>query len=585
MTALRRRQPHEIPRTIIRRPQVQPIEGLPAGLHPVLARVYGARNLSRFSELDYGLNGLPPPSRMKGMEEAVALLTRAIRDGRRILFIGDFDADGATSCALGVHALEAMGAAEVDYLVPNRFEFGYGLTPEIVDKALEREPDLIVTVDNGIASVAGVQAARRHRIQVLITDHHLPGRQLPPAEAIVNPNQPGCDFPSKHLAGVGVLFYVLSAVRAQLRREGWFQRGNCLEPNLADYLDLVAVGTVADVVPLDRVNRILVAQGLARINAGRCRPGLRALLDLAQRKPDRVVSSDLAFGVGPRLNAAGRLEDMGLGIRCLLAEDREEAAELAQRLDDLNRSRRDIERDMKRQALDLLAELELGEELPMGLCLFDERWHQGVIGILASRLREYTSRPVVALAPAGDGEIKGSARSITGLHIRDLLDHLAVRHEGLLDKFGGHAMAAGLSLRRERLDQFRSAFEEEVARHLKPEDLRDVILSDGELAPEDLDLGLAEQLRAGGPWGQGFPEPVFDGVFEIVQRRVVGEHHLKMVVTPDGGRRTVDAIAFNWAPKGRMPEWERMRAAYRLDVNFFNDRRQPQLVIEYMEPC
>jgi len=384
---------------------------------------------------------------------------------------------------------------------------------------------------------------------------------------------------------VGVLFYVLSAVRAALRRDGWFQRGNCMEPNLADYLDLVAVGTVADVVPLDRVNRILVAQGLARINAGRCRPGIRALLDLARRKPDRVVSSDLAFGVGPRLNAAGRLEDMSLGIRCLLTQDWDEARALAQRLDDLNRSRRDIESDMKRQALDLLAELQLDDELPLGLCLYDEQWHQGVIGILASRIREYTSRPVVALAPADNGEIKGSARSITGLHIRDLLDNLASRHDGLLDRFGGHAMAAGLTLQRERLDHFRNAFEEEVARHLKPEDLRDVILTDGALPPQDLNLGFAEQLRAGGPWGQAFPEPVFDGVFSIVHRRVVGEHHLKMVVMPEGGDQTVDAIAFNWAPKGQMPDWERVHAAYRLDVNFYNGGRQPQLVIEYMEPC
>ncbi|HEC11988.1 MAG TPA: single-stranded-DNA-specific exonuclease RecJ, partial [Acidiferrobacteraceae bacterium] len=520
-----------------------------------------------------------------GMSEAVQILQDAVRHENRILILGDFDADGATSCTLAVLALRAMGAVHVDYLVPNRFEYGYGLTPQIVTEAAKRKPDVIVTVDNGISSVNGVDAAHKLGMKVIVTDHHLPGSALPTADAIVNPNQPGDGFPSKNLAGVGVIFYVLSALRTALRDSGWFDQKNIAEPNMARYLDLVALGTVADVVPLDQVNRTLVAQGLARINVGQCRPGIRALLELGKRQLGQIVTSDLGFALGPRLNAAGRLDDMSLGIRCLLSDDEDEAWRIAQGLDELNIARRKIETGMKEQALALLPTLELEGMLPVGLCLFGEDWHQGVIGILASRVREQTHRPVIAFAPGLEGEIKGSARSIEGLHIRDVLDAVATSHPGLLDKFGGHAMAAGLSLKREQFDDFKAAFIIEVERHLDGQILENTILSDGELSEADLGIQFAETLRQAGPWGQAFAEPTFDGVFQVVQQRIVGQRHIKMVLQRQHSNRQIDAIGFNLVPDGQLPEWDRVHAAYRLDVNIYNGRRSAQLIIEHMEPC
>lgn len=550
-------------------------------LHPVLARLYAARHVYHSEELDQSLERLLPPDGLKDMDRATTLLADALRDRRRLLILADFDADGATSCALAMRALRAMGAPEVHYVVPNRFEYGYGLTPEIVAVAAQWRPDLLITVDNGISSVEGVRAARGAGMQVLITDHHLPGAELPPADAIVNPNQPGDGFASKVLAGVGVIFYVMLALRAQLRARGWFVQQGIAEPNLARLLDLVALGTVADVVPLDHNNRILVAQGLKRINQGQASAGIRALLNVAGRHPGRLGAADLGFAVAPRLNAAGRLTDMSLGIECLLTDDEARAEEIARQLDSLNRERRDIESGMQTQALEAIDRLHLDGVLPHGLCLFDETWHQGVIGILAARIRERVHRPVIAFAPASDAELKGSARSVPGLHIRDALDAVAARHPGLVNKFGGHAMAAGLTLPRAHLDAFRVAFAAEAAQHLSDDDLAGRVVTDGELAAGDLTLELAQLLRDAGPWGQGFPEPLFDGVFEVAEQRVVGERHLKLRLSTGG--RAVEAIAFGQVPAGNLPAWKRVRAAYRLDVNEFQGRRSLQLVIEYLE--
>jgi single-stranded-DNA-specific exonuclease len=496
--------------------------------------------------------------------------------------VGDFDADGATSVALCVRALQLMGATDVQYLVPNRFEYGYGLTPEIVTDAAALEPAVIVTVDNGISSIAGVQAARAHGIQVVVTDHHLPGEQLPPADAIVNPNLPGDAFPSKHLAGVGVAFYVMLALRTRLRERGWFESRQRTEPNLAQFLDLVALGTVADVVPLDRNNRILVQQGIRRIRAGRCVPGIRALLQVSGRRQHSCVATDLGFAVAPRLNAAGRLEDMAIGIECLLSPDETTAGRLAARLDALNRERREIEAGMQAQALTAIERLHLdAERLPVGLCLFESDWHQGVVGILAARIKERFHRPVIAFARSGSGELKGSARSVPGLHIRDVLDAVAVRYPGLVSRFGGHAMAAGLTLDEAAYGDFARAFDAEVCRHLSRDDLATVLYSDGELSEEELSLETARVLRDASPWGQGFPAPLFDGDFEVVGQRVVGERHLKLTLQPAGGSRQIDAIAFNTpvlpAACGSV------RLAYRLDVNLYRGIESAQLVVEHID--
>ncbi|MCC6077094.1 single-stranded-DNA-specific exonuclease RecJ [Pseudomonas sp. GCM10022188] len=553
-------------------------------LPPLLTRLYAARGVQSAAELDKALARLIPYRELKGIDAAVELLVTALESRQRILIVGDFDADGATASSVGVLALRMLGAAQVDYLVPNRFEYGYGLTPEIVAVALEKQPQLLVTVDNGISSIDGVAAAKAAGLAVLVTDHHLPGPELPAADAIVNPNQPGCSFPSKALAGVGVIFYVLLALRARLRELDWFARRGIAEPNLAELLDLVALGSVADVVPLDANNRILVHQGLARIRAGRARPGLRALLEVAGRDHRRITSTDLGFILGPRLNAAGRLDDMSLGIECLLCEDETLARDMAQQLDQLNHDRKAIEQGMQREALAQLKELKV-EELPFGLCLFDADWHQGVIGILASRLKERYHRPTIAFADAGDGVLKGSARSIPGFHIRDALDAVAARHPGLIAKFGGHAMAAGLSLPAENFPAFAAAFDAEVRRQLVEDDLAGRLLTDGALAAEEFRLDLAQSLRHAGPWGQHFPEPLFHGVFEIVQQRIVGERHLKLVLKTECGRSQLDAIAFN-VDRERWPNpnvrW--VEAAYRLDVNEYRGQESVQLMVAHLEP-
>jgi len=572
--------------TRISRRDARPVpEDLAGVVHPVLARVLAARDVLSASQLDYGLEKLHPATSLSGMDGAVALLEDALAEHKRILVVADFDADGATGCAVAVRGLRLLGAAHVDYVVPNRFEFGYGLTPEIVAVAEERAPDLLITVDNGISSVDGVAAAAARNIPVIITDHHLPGERLPQAAAIVNPNQPGDGFPSKCLAGVGVMFYLLVALRAALRAKGWFAERALEEPNLGRLLDLVALGTVADVVPLDANNRILVAQGVARIRSGRTQPGVAALLEIAGRDRQRLTAADLAFAVAPRLNAAGRLTDMSLGIECLLCEDPTAAAEMAATLDSLNRERREIEARMRDQAMAQVEALsfEGQETLPYGLCLSDDEWHPGVVGIIASRIKERLHRPVIAFAPDGEDTLKGSARSVTGVHIRDALETIAARHAGLLSKFGGHAMAAGLSLKREHFDDFRAAFDAEVRRHLSSGDLRGTVLSDGPLEVADIGLALARELRRAGPWGQGFPEPVFDGEFEVVSSRVVGDAHMKLELRAGDRAQPLDAIAFNaldyWPSDAKF-----VRLAYKLDVNYFRGRETAQLVVELAEP-
>ncbi len=553
-------------------------------LHPVLRRIYMSRHITSFDELDRSLGRLIPPMRLKGMEQAVSLLVHAIQEQQRILIVADFDADGATSCALAVRALRAFGVHDVRYAVPNRFEYGYGLTPEIVVEVAQQNPKLIITVDNGISSVDGVREARQRGIDVLITDHHLPGAVLPAANAIVNPNQPGDEFPSKNLAGVGVIFYVMLALRTRLRETAWFTQIGIAEPNLSHLLDLVALGTVADVVTLDHNNRILVAQGLKRINQRHTCPGIQALLNVAGREPERITAMDLGFVIAPRLNAAGRLTDMARGIECLLVDDHAVAGEIAAELDALNRERRSIEAQMQQQALTVLQNIHLNPaELPRGLCLFDDSWHQGVIGLVAARIKERTHRPVIAFAPSNEHEIKGSARSVPGLHIRDVLDAIAARHPEILKKFGGHAMAAGLTLRREDFAAFHRAFVEEVSQQLSDDDLQGKILSDGELASTDFTLALAEVLREAGPWGQGFPSPVFDGCFDVVNKRVVGEKHLKLVLRTINNDKTLDAIAFNVVHGQTVPDYSFIRAAYRLDVNEYQGQRTLQLIIEHLE--
>ncbi|HEJ8004061.1 TPA: single-stranded-DNA-specific exonuclease RecJ [Serratia marcescens] len=559
---------------------------LPASLPPLLRRLYALRGVQAEQELERGVKGMLPWQQLDGIDDAVSLLQQALADGRRIMVVGDFDADGATSTALTVLALRSMGGASVDYLVPNRFEDGYGLSPEVVEQAAARGAELIVTVDNGISSHAGVDVAHAKGMQVLVTDHHLPGETLPAAEAIVNPNLRGCAFPSKSLAGVGVAFYLMLALRARLRDSGWFEQRALAMPNLAELLDLVALGTVADVVPLDANNRILVYQGLNRIRAGKCRPGIRALLEVANRDARQLAANDLGFALGPRLNAAGRLDDMSIGVALLLSDDIAQARMLANDLDALNQTRREIEQGMQVEALQLCDQLErTSTELPYGLAMYHPEWHQGVVGILASRIKERFHRPVIAFAPAGDGILKGSGRSVPGLHMRDALERLDMLNPGLMMKFGGHAMAAGLSLEEARFDEFRQRFGELVGEWLDPAMLEGVIWSDGELAMQELSLTTAELLREGGPWGQAFPEPTFDGKFRILQQRLVGEKNLKLMVEPLGGGPLLDGIAFNvdttlW-PDSSVREVE---LAYKLDVNEFRGNRNVQLLIQHLWP-
>lgn len=564
----------------IRRPADLAQEVPPRSPEELLQRLYARRGQDAAAG-DLGLAGLLPYGTLAGIERAVAVLVAALRSERPILVVGDYDADGATGSALAVLGLRALGAPAVSYLVPSRFAHGYGLSPPVVDAAAALGPGLILTVDNGIASLTGVAHANRLGIPVLVTDHHLPGDRLPEAAAIVNPNQPGCPFPSKHLAGVGVVFYLLAALRAALREIDWFAARRP-EPNLAGLLDLVALGTVADLVTLDRNNRILVEQGLRRIRAGRGRPGIRALLQVAGRDPARATASDLGYFAGPRLNAAGRLEEMSLGVECLLAEDPARALELATRLDALNRQRREIEEGMRTQAEYLVERLTFrGDDLPAGLCLFGRDWHQGVSGILAARIRERYHRPVVAFAEAGDGWLRGSARSVEGLHIRDLIDGVDRRHPGLIERFGGHAMAAGLTLRAASLPTFRAAFAEAVRAELGDLPPERELHSDGELPPGLFSLETAEALRLGGPWGKGFPEPLFDGIFAVTSARLVGERHMKLRVRAGRGL-LVDAIGFNLGERIHLAQGE-VRLAYRLDVNDYLGRRAPQLILEHLQ--
>jgi single-stranded-DNA-specific exonuclease len=557
----------------------------------VLQDILAARGLQHDSEIDLSLAGLLPPGEMLNMEQAVALLWSALRAQKRILIVADFDADGATSCALAWSCLREMGFMHVDYLVPNRFEFGYGLTPEIVEVARAKQPDLIMTVDNGIASHAGITLARQHGIDVLVTDHHLPANTLPDATCILNPNQPGCRFGSKALAGVGVVFYLMTALRAALRAQDWFTTQARREPNMAAYLDLVALGTVADVVPLDQNNRRLVKHGLNVLRSGRGRPGIVALLEVASRNPANITASDLGFAAGPRLNAAGRLDDMARGIECLLADDPFIARQMAFELDSLNKDRKLIEQGMQAEALAHLQQLQIDASVQRSVCLYDGRWHQGVIGILASRLKDRLHRPVLVFADAGadangDVLIKGSARSIAGVHIRDLLDAVATHNPGLLTKFGGHAMAAGLSLRQQDFPAFAAALEAELQEHATEFFTRQTF-SDGCLDGECFSLEFALLLRDAGPWGQHFPEPVFDGTFGLVSARSLGGKHLKLVLQVRG-QQLVDAIAFNQPPdvlaeaeKGR----EHVRVLYKLDVNEYRGVSSPQLLVEKLEFC
>ena len=577
MTGIRKR--------IVRRSVTDAVD-LGRDLPPLLQRLYQARGVREARELDYQLRALTPPDQLRGVADAARRLAEAIERQARILIVGDFDADGATSTAVALLGLSMLGAQRLDYRVPSRFADGYGLTPGIVTR-LQTEgalPDVLLTVDNGISAHEGIQAARDAGLEVIVTDHHLPGETLPDAHAIVNPNQPGCDFVSKNAAGVGVMFYLLTAIRQLQRAAGLYT--DTPQPPLGDLLDLVALGTVADVVPLDHNNRILVDQGLRRIRAGRTRPGIQALLQVAGRDADQLSATDLGFVLGPRLNAAGRLDDMSRGIECLTTSDPDRALALARELDALNRERRSIEGEMRTQAMETLNELTLNtRELPAGLCLFDESWHQGVIGILASRIKEQHHRPVVAFAPADEGLIKGSARSIAGLHIRDVLAAVDARAPGLLHAFGGHAMAAGMTLQQSDYERFAELFNAQVTAMAEPNAFDPSIVTDGDLAPPELTLATARLLNEAGPWGQQFPEPRFDGEFILVNQRIVGERHLKLLVQVPGQDLLLDGIAFNVDTEQWPAQCERARLVYQLDVNRFRGRESVQLRVDYLEPA
>lgn len=564
--------------------QVRPVQTEAAFLlpvHPVLQRVYAHRGIALPEQLQRSAAHLLPYQQLKGINEAAALLVDALKQQQKIVIVGDFDADGATSTAVLLAGLKAFGFLNLQSLVPNRFAFGYGLSPQMAELAVAEGAELIITVDNGISAIEGVAVAKKAGVKVLVTDHHLAGSELPAADAIVNPNQPGCSFASKALAGVGVAFYLLLALRAALRDEGYFTR--MPEPNLAELLDLVALGTVADVVPLDSNNRILVHQGLQRIRAGKVRPGIQALIDVANRKASKLTAQDFGFALAPRLNAAGRLDDMSLGIACLLSPDINNARRLAAELDSLNLSRREIEQGMQAEALAFLQRLSFKDsELPDCLCLYQSDWHQGVIGILAGRVKELYHRPVIAFAKGDDGELKGSARSIHGVHIRDLLEEISTLHPGLIKKFGGHAMAAGLTIAEAMLETFVQALNQVAKKYLTPELLTAVIYTDGELAAEHLTTDIAELLQQAGPWGQAFPEPVFEGRFKLVQQRLLSEKHLKMVLQASDGK-LLDAIWFN-ADNKSWPNAsvQQVQLAYQLDINDFRDQQNLQLLVRQM---
>lgn len=565
---------------ITRRPAANDSD-LESSIHPKLRQIYASRGIQSMAALDRTLKSLLHFNHLKGIDHAATLLADAVIQQRNIVVIGDFDADGATSVALCMLCLSQLGSANHTYLVPNRFDFGYGLSPEIVDIAHQQGAQLIMTVDNGIACFQGVERAKSLGIEVIITDHHLPAESLPEADAIVNPNQPDCTFMSKNLAGVGVAFYLMLALKAALAGREWFSQKRIAPPNLAEYLDIVALGTVADVVPLDENNRVLVHQGIQRIRSGRCRPGIQALFDVAGRKLERISASDLGFVLGPRLNAAGRLDDMALGIECLLANNSGTARQMAVQLDGLNRERREIEGSMQKEALQTLDALNLSDEdLPCGIVLYQADFHQGVIGILAGRIKDKFHRPTIAFAHQDDMTLKGSARSIPGLHIRDLLEEINSRYPGIIDKFGGHAMAAGLSLSVDKVDAFKQVFEQLASEVLAGKPLDGEIVTDGSLPQGDLTLAFSQQLKESGPWGQAFPEPIFDDQFELVEQRLVGEKHLKMMVKHSSGL-LLDAIAFNvdltqWPNKNV----KQVTLAFKLDINEFRGRTSLQLLVE-----
>ncbi|UTZ40349.1 single-stranded-DNA-specific exonuclease RecJ [Vibrio campbellii] len=574
---------------IQRRPEPD-LSLLPDSIPAILKRIYINRGITDVAQLETSARGLHSYQQLGGIDQAVELLFQAINEQKRIIVVGDFDADGATSSALSVLALRMLGSNNVDYLVPNRFEDGYGLSPEVVDQALELGAEMIMTVDNGVSSIEGVRYAKENGITVLVTDHHLPGQVLPDVDAMVNPNLDSCAFPSKALAGVGVAFYLMMALCVYMRKQNWFVQQGMQEPKLMELIDLVALGTVADVVPLDENNRILVHQGLQRIRAGKARPGIQALIEVAKRDARRLVASDFGFALGPRINAAGRLDDMSFGVELLMSNNIHAARRMASELDGLNQTRKEIEEGMKQEAMAFCERLQFGEnsELPYGLALFQRDWHQGVIGILASRIKEKFHRPVIAFADGGEGTIKGSCRSIPGLHMRDALDFIDTQNPGLIIKFGGHAMAAGLTIKEQDFERFSRLFDEVVKKELDEAALKGVIMSDGELKPEEFSMHVAEQLRSGGPFGQAFPEPIFDGEFKVLHQKLVGEKHLKLMLEPlYKGYPTnvmIDGIAFN-VDLRRWPDAsvKTVRLAYKLDVNEFRGNQSLQLMIDLIE--
>lgn len=558
---------------------------LPDSIHPVLKRIYASRNIKSSDDLDYSLGSLIPYEELGGIDDAVILLQEMITQKKRILIVADFDADGATSCALAIRGLTAMGAEDVIYVVPNRFEHGYGLSPKIVDVALDHDPDLIVTVDNGISSISGVEHAKKNGIKVLITDHHLPGDKLPSADVIINPQLKENKFPSKNLAGVGVIFYILLALRAKLKAENWFDEKNIKYPNLANLLDLVALGTISDLVPLDKNNRTMVAHGLKLMRQNKSKVGILAILNQSGRQLSTLTSGDLSFAIAPRLNAAGRLTDMSLGIECLLTDDKENAIEMAKKLNQLNIERRQIQDNMEEQALTEFEKYlqDTSKKIPHGICIYNQNWHQGVVGILAAKIKEKFNRPVIVFAQECQGILKGSARSITELHIKDVFDEIARLYPELILTFGGHAMAAGLTIEESQFDRFSDVFNKVVNRYISSDSLEDQCLTDGELSGDDFSLPLALAIQNAGPWGQSFPEPIFVGQFKILDKRVVGESHLKLKLQ-SRNNNTLDAIAFNMTDDDWPSKLEQIISTYRLGINNYRGHSQVQLFIEHIEP-
>jgi len=558
---------------------------LPDSIHPVLKRIYASRNIKSSEDLDYSLGSLIPYEELGGIDDAVILLQEMITQKKRILIVADFDADGATSCALAIRGLTAMGAEDVIYVVPNRFEHGYGLSPKIVDVALDHDPDLIVTVDNGISSISGVEHAKKNGIKVLITDHHLPGDKLPSADVIINPQLKENKFPSKNLAGVGVIFYILLALRAKLKAENWFDEKNIKYPNLANLLDLVALGTISDLVPLDKNNRTMVAHGLKLMRQNKSKVGILAILNQSGRQLSTLTSGDLSFAIAPRLNAAGRLTDMSLGIECLLTDDKENAVEMAKKLNQLNIERRQIQNNMEEQALTEFEKYlqDTSKKMPHGICIYNQNWHQGVVGILAAKIKEKFNRPVIVFAQECQGILKGSARSITELHIKDVFDEIARLYPELILTFGGHAMAAGLTIEESQFDRFSDVFNKVVNQYISSDSLEDQCLTDGELSGDDFSLPLALAIQNAGPWGQSFPEPIFVGQFKILDKRVVGESHLKLKLQ-SRNNNTLDAIAFNMTDDDWPSKLEQIISTYRLGINNYRGHSQVQLFIEHIEP-